>query len=208
MSQEPSIAIGGSRRLSPAGSALATSLAHLILGQGVHVVTGCATGADAAVIRSAVCLGLGRQLTVLSAFGPVAQALGRPTVLGSCASSALAEVLQARRAGALVKPWAGGRSEVPLNQRLAARTAAVAALASEGAFIVAESELGPGSQRLAQLVSARGLPVGILQPGRQASAPPLVLKTPGYWSPWQPNAQLLNANAWIWRPAVSFAASF
>lgn len=208
MSNHPTIAIGGSRRLAPLGSSLATALAHLLLRQGLHLVTGCSSGADAAVIRSAACLDLAHKLTVLTAFGPLAQVYGRPSALGACSTSAVAEVLHARRAGALIKPWAGGSSAVPLKQRLAARTAAVAALATDGAFVVADSELGPGSQRLARLVAARSLPVVILQRGNQAPAPPLALPPPGHWSPWQPSAHLPSCNAWIWRPALPVAASF
>ena len=66
----PVWAFGGPRRLDAGEIALAGAAARLLLDQGVGLVCGCATGADAAAIQVAACQAAER-LRVLCAFGPV-----------------------------------------------------------------------------------------------------------------------------------------
>lgn len=94
-SAQPIIAIGGSRRLSPAGQDLAHLVTQRLLQGGLSLVVGCATGADAAVIAAALAAKAGPRLGVLSAFGPVT---GRPAsfaVAGAGSCSAIGAVAAA-----------------------------------------------------------------------------------------------------------------
>ncbi|MBK1722817.1 hypothetical protein CKO23_11235 [Thiocystis violacea] len=170
----PVWAFGGSRSLAPQGRALAERAALALLRSGAGLVTGCCTGADASALSAACSAGLAKRVSVLSAFGPVADS-GWPA--GACPASAVAEVRRAAGFGAAVQPWAGGPASIALSARLAARTRAVARACNAGAVVV----LAPGSRGaliLARAVVRRGLPVVAL-PVAGASLPELG----GRWVP-------------------------
>ncbi len=152
----PLWAFGGSRSLGPHASALASkAAAHLLLG-GAELVMGCCTGADASALSAAVSAGLANRVSVLGAFGPLGPPGRWPA--GACPASAVATVRAAVRGGATFHPWAGGPASVPLSARLSARTRAVAAAASAGAFVVLAPK-SRGALILARAVARRGLPV-------------------------------------------------
>lgn len=174
----PVFAIGGSRSLSLAGRDLAAWVAERLLAGGATLAVGCATGADAAVLRKAVQLRQGSRLQVFTAFGPVTGSRGAFAVAGTGACSDPWAVRDAAAAGARVKAWAGGDPGLALPARLANRTRAVVSAATHGGVIIIEGHWGLGSLLLARSLAARGLPVWALTvPGAQNAPPPI----PGHW---------------------------
>src|SRR5690606_19530404 len=93
------IAIAGWPRVSPAVSAQVAEVACLLSSRGFSLVTGCATGADHAVVVAALA---GRvplaSLQVLAAFGPGGE--------GECQVSAVASVQAIASSGGCVIWWA------------------------------------------------------------------------------------------------------
>jgi hypothetical protein len=119
------VALCGSRRLPPAGQALAGRVARGVLASGRPLVLGCCTGADAAALGACP---PGSAVRVLAAFGPGGAGAGR--------HSAVSRVAAFAAAGGAVSWWAGGGSAVPLAWRLAARTRAVVQAGSGGLVAV------------------------------------------------------------------------
>lgn len=162
----PSIlAIGGSRRLSPAGTETARLISSALVGSGYGLAVGCATGADAAVIASAAQAGAGSRLRIFTAFGPVTGSASTFAVAGSGSCSASATVAAAGRAGARVTAWAGGGPGLPFPVRLSNRTRAVARAASLGGVVICEGPPGNGSGLLIRSLAGRGLPVWLFPVG-------------------------------------------
>ena len=113
-------------------------MVHHLLRSGFGIVTGCATGADAAIIRAAIAHGAGNRLSVFAAHGPIMSFQGgRTHYAGGCWTwSALAPLVDAINDGARVKWWSGGGPEVPITSRLARRSLAAIKATAQG---------GPGS---------------------------------------------------------------
>ncbi len=170
-------AVGGSRKLSPAGREVARYVAADLLRAGVRLAVGCCTGADAAFINCTIGRGFARRLWIFSAFGPVQAKAGGVAAAGTCRSSAVSAVAAAKQSGAAIIPWAGGGPELPIVARLRARTWQVAYAATAGGVIVADGPLGPGSLLLASHLAAHGCPVYAMQPGPVVPPP-----GPGGWA--------------------------
>ncbi|MCC7278225.1 MAG: hypothetical protein IT487_07905 [Chromatiaceae bacterium] len=152
-------AVGGSRKLSPAGRALAQYVAGQLLAARARLAVGCCTGADAAFIECAAGRGFASRLWIFSAFGPIEARAGAVAAAGTCRSSAVGAVAAAKSSGAAIIPWAGGRPDMPVVARLRARTTQVAYAATAGGVIVADGQFGPGSLLLASHLAAHGCPV-------------------------------------------------
>jgi hypothetical protein len=171
----------------------AATLALLAAGQRLSV--GCCTGADATAITAAVQARSAEQLLVWSAFGPVPRTTNQATA-GTCRWSAPGAVALAEHHGARVQPWASGGPEVPLPARLARRTRAVAAAATDGAVVLLHPH-ERGALLLAEEVTRRGLPVLALPLGCHAEALPRPTGT-GAWEParWCAGVALPGALRW------------
>ena len=217
------VMLAGSRDLAP-GAANIAAVVSALVADGAHLVTGCATGADAQVIRAALAQGVpgAMALSVLAAHGPVAPSspASRYSAPGSWSGSAVADVAAAQRAGASVTWWAGGGPDVALRARLARRSlTAVRLVASSscGSQLIAwPSRLpsypfraGPwpscGSGTWASVAAAARLgvpvvvfPVGDLVSVRLSSWP--ALAAGGSWSPLTSG---VFAGAAIWSPPPS-----
>ncbi len=152
-------AVGGSRKLSPAGRALAQYVAGQLLASRARLAVGCCRGADAAFIDCAAGRGFASRLWIFSAFGPVQTRAGALAAAGTCRSSAVDVVAAAKHAGAAIIPWAGGGPDLHIVARLRARTSQVAAAATAGGVIIADSAFGPGSLLLAAGLAAHGCAV-------------------------------------------------
>lgn len=194
----PVWAIGGPRRLDAAGARRAAAAARELLDHGAALVCGCATGADAAVIRAAACRDAAR-LRVLSAFGPVSAAPSAAAAApGAWSGSAVRAVRLAGEAGAAVAPWAGGGPALPLAARLSRRTGAVAAAATAGALVLLHPR-SRGALLLARSVARRGLPVVALPVGCAAADLPALDGT-GPWAPARPGSMAAALRGWEWLP--------
>lgn len=174
----PLLAVGGSRRLSPAGRDLTTWVAERLLSGGAALAVGCSTGADAAVMRLAVRLGRAPQLRVFTAFGPVVGSRSSFAVAGAGSCSDPGAVAGAAAAGARVKAWAGGGLGLSLPVRLANRTRAVAQAATHGGVLVCEGGVGVGSLLLVRSLATRGLPIWVHTVSAPWGSPPPI---PGAW---------------------------
>ena len=185
-------AVGGSRHLSPQGQHLAATLAGHLLAPGAWLAVGCCKGADAAVIRAALDLGRASQLRILCAFGPISRRPGSFGVPGAGSTSDPHTVDRAARAGARVKPWAGGGVNLAFPQRLSNRSRAVAMAATWAGVLVCEQTWGAGSCVLMRALASRGLPILALPvPHTLATAPPVA----GPWSRVAPDC-LGGLSAW------------
>ena len=142
----PSVAIVGTRRMSPYGERVAAELAQALAAAGIVVVSGLAQGIDTSAHRAAIESG-GRSVAVLGEglTSHAAAVRGRRRVL--------ATRLQAR--GALVSQYAPERP--PQGWMFAKRNAVIAALA--GAVIIAEAPFGSGALITAAEARSLGRPL-------------------------------------------------
>ncbi len=156
----------GSRALPASAPALVAGVVRSVLAAGRGVAVGCALGADAAVLSSALRAGAASRLSVFAAFGPVSPAfLGSPAPHvrapgASRSCSSVSGVAEALAAGAPVSWWSGGGPAVPLRSRLAARSAAL---------VSAVAASSPAGRGFVGFVSSRPCPAGLL-PSRSRSA--------------------------------------
>jgi hypothetical protein len=214
----------GSRALpvSAADSALIAGVVGSVLAAVPHrnVAVGCAIGADALVVSSALALGASSRLYVFAAFGPVSPPWPAAHVYAPGASSSLSSVsgvVGALAAGASVSWWAGGGPAVPLVGRLASRSSAlISAVAASGAgrgfvgFVSSPcpaglgpspspsecfSGYGSGSWGSLALASGLGLPVVVFPVEKLASASPAIA-LPASWGSWAPLASSGSGSAW------------
>jgi len=177
------VALAGSRSLPAGGARLVSSVVGALVASGCALVCGCATGADAAVIRSAPPVG---SLRVFAAFGPDGS--------GSAGSvSAVSVVQQFARRGGWVRWWSG-RQRGLLRVRLAARTSAVVSAATADLVVFPSSPSARGSWLAARLAVARGLPVVVFPLGFPASQLPAL--GAGRWV--AVGASGVWASAWRW----------
>jgi len=180
------VALCGSRRLPPAGQALAGRAARGVLASGRPLVLGCCTGADAAALAACP---PGSAVQVLAAFGPGGAGAGR--------HSAVAPVAAFAAAGGAVSWWAGGGSAVPLAWRLAARTRAVVRAGSGGLVAVFGSPGSRGSLLACRAAAAQGSPVLAFPVGFRGELLPVL--GAGAWAP--AGGVGVWAGAWQWRSA-------
>ncbi|NCC94240.1 MAG: hypothetical protein EOM10_13315 [Opitutae bacterium] len=217
------IMLAGSRDLAP-GAANIAAVVSALVADGAHLVTGCATGADAQVIRAALARGApgAMALSVLAAHGPVSPSVpgSRYSAPGSWSGSALAAVAAAQRAGASVSWWAGGGPDIALRARLARRSLAavrLVAASSLGSGLIAwPSRLPPypfqagpwpscgsGTWASAAAAARLGVPVAVFPVGTLAGLPLVswpALAAGGSWSPLTSGA---FAGAALWSPPSS-----
>jgi hypothetical protein len=223
----PLLMFAGSRDLAP-GSADIAAAVSVAVRSGSRIVTGCATGADALVIRAALALGPQgvAALSVLAAHGPVspARSSARYTAPGSWSGSALADVAAALHAGASLSWWAGGGPDVVLRARLARRSLAAVRLVAAGApgsgLVAWCSRLPPlpfragpwpscgsGSWSSVAAAARLGVPVIVVPVGPLARVPLArwpVLPAGGHWSPVSSGSL---SGAALWSPPLSLALS-
>jgi hypothetical protein len=220
--------LAGSRDLAPGAANIAAVVSGLVA-DGAHLVTGCATGADALVIRSALDLGArgAGALSVLAAHGPVAPSspASRYSAPGSWSGSAVADVASAQRAGASVSWWAGGGPDVALRARLARRSLAavrLVAASSCGSGLVAwPSRLPPlpfragswpscgsGTWASAAAAARLGVPAVVFPVGEMVNVPLSswpALTAGGSWSPLT-SGVLAGAALWSPPPSLDWSA--
>jgi hypothetical protein len=223
----PLLMFAGSRDLVP-GSADIAAAVSVAVGSGSRIVTGCATGADALVIRAALALGPDgvAALSVLAAHGPVSPpwSAARSSAPGSWSGSALADVAAAVLAGASVSWWSGGGPGVALRARLARRSLAAVRLVAAGGpgsgLVAWCSRLPPhpfrsgpwhscgsGSWSSVAAAARLGLPVVVVPVGplaRVSLARWPVLPAGGDWSPVSSGPL---SGAALWSPPLSLALS-
>jgi predicted Rossmann fold nucleotide-binding protein DprA/Smf involved in DNA uptake len=180
------VAFCGSRRLPPAGRALAGRVAQGVLASGRPLVLGCCTGADAAALGACP---PGSAVRVLAAFGPGGAGAGR--------HSAVSRVAAFAAAGGAVSWWAGGGSSVPLAWRLAARTRAVVQAGSGGLVAVFGAPGSRGSLLACRAAAAQGSPVVAFPVGFRGELLPVL--GAGAWVP--AGGSGVWSAAWRWQPA-------
>ncbi|RKT37906.1 hypothetical protein [Thiocapsa rosea] len=217
------VMLAGSRDLAP-GEANITAVVADLVADGSHLVTGCATGADAQVIRAALAQGApgAMALSVLAAHGPVAPSApaSRYSAPGSWSGSAVTVVAAAQRAGASVSWWSGGGPDVDLRARLARRSLAavrLVAASSCGSCLVAwPSRLpsypfraGPwpscGSGTWASVTAAArlGVPVVVFPVGAVVELPLASWPALAAGGSWSPITSGVLAGAAVWSPPSS-----
>ncbi|NCC94801.1 MAG: hypothetical protein EOM10_16300 [Opitutae bacterium] len=217
----PVVMLAGPRDLPPGVADIAPVVSALVAA-GVRLVTGCAKGADALVIRSA--LGLGSvgvsALEVLAAHGPVSSSLtvARYSAPGAWSGSALEDVAAAVSAGVSVTWWAGGGPDLVLRARLARRSRAGiqrVAAGGPGSGLVAWPMVLPprpfgsgawpscGSGTWSSIAAAArlGLPVVVVPVGNLHNLSPSVWPDLGARGHWSRLTSPVLAGAALWSPA-------
>jgi hypothetical protein len=214
------VMLAGSRDLAPGAANIAAVVSDLVA-DGAHLVTGCATGADAQVIRAALALGAqgAEALSVLAAHGPVSPSspASRYSAPGSWSGSAVADVAAAQRAGASVSWWAGGGPDVALRARLARRSLAavrlVAASSCGSGLLAWPSRLpsypfragawpscGSGTWASVAAAARLGVPVVVFPVGELVTVPLSSWPAPAAGGSWSPLTSGVLAGAAIWSP--------
>jgi len=185
------VAFGGSRSLPSSFSGLVASVVGAVLASGASIRVGCAVGADALVLSSAVASGPASSVSVFSFFGPGGA--------GAWSGSAVSAVLAASAAGASVSWWAGGgpSSGVPFRARLAVRSRACVSGSFAACFFLA-SPSSAGSLGAAAAAVRSGAFVAAFACG--FSGPPVALfgVPAGSWVP----ASFFGFSCWLWVPAA------
>ena len=179
------VMVCGSRSVSASARRLIGEVVSGLLDEGRVLIAGCATGADEAVISTALSAGCVSQVRVFAAFGPGGA--------GACRWSSVSMVSRFAAAGGQVAWWAGGGASVPLSVRLPLRTCvAVEASSCLVAFFNVPDSRG---SRLACRSAVRGgLPVAAFP----LDFPATRLPTLGNGD-WQPTDRAgLWADAWRW----------
>ena len=189
-------AIGGPRRLDRSSAQLAEQTARTLLSAGQRLSVGCSTGADACAMAAAVQAQAAERLLIWAACGPVPERCPSETA-GAGRWTAAGAVALARRHGAQVHPWAGGRSSVAMQTRLARRVHATAQAATAGVVVLLPARTSSTlTQLLVEEGVRRGLPVLAVPLGCDAGALPGL--GVGGWEPagWCGDVALPGALRW------------
>jgi hypothetical protein len=165
------VVLAGSRALPLWGALLVEAVVARLLAGGSTLAVGCCVGADEVALGACPA----SRVQVLCALGPAGAGAG--------SWSAVAPVCAHQRAGGRVTWWAGGGPRVPLRRRLAARSGALAQLATAGAVVFLGSPNSRGSLIVASEVARRGLPVVGFPLGFPAEALPRLTAQGGAWVP-------------------------
>lgn len=184
MKTNKTILIGGSRTLTashPAWVACQSFTQSIIFDTPHSINTGCATGADQAVILASPS---GASVQVFATFSQ--------SGAGSFSGSAVATVQSFASDGGLVHWLAGGSLQVPLIARLMSRSLAALAGCSSAVFFAP----GVGSLKVARAALKAGIPVFVSCAGL-SSAP--VLPVPCRVISWQ------GFEFWQYTPATQSA---
>ncbi len=140
----PVVAVCGYRVLPGSAVSQVGSVVSALLGVGSVLAVGCAAGADAAAVSSAVSSGSASRLLLFAVGGRSGSGFAGRV-------SAFSGVCSAVSAGAAVAWWAGGPSSVPLRARLVGRSLACVGAAAGG---------GPGSGLVAFVAQLPPRPFG------------------------------------------------
>lgn len=179
--------VGGSRSL-PVGGLLAARWLGRCAARSGSLVVGCSLGADVAALSGAVCAGLAPRVSVFAVGGASGAGFSWLPAFGAVSGAALS--------GASVSWFAGG-SSLPFRARLVRRSAAAAAVADLGFFVVS-SPSSVGSLRCAAALAARGCPVVFCPFGFSGPVSPL----PGLSGFWVPFAGVpVCSRAVLWVPS-------
>jgi hypothetical protein len=150
------------------------------------LAVGCATGADALALSSAVQAGAHASVSVFASFGPGGQ--------GACRWSSVEAVVAFEQAGGKVAWWAGGGAWVPLVARLRQRTLAVAE-AGQGGLVAFLGHPGSAGSLLAcRQAAGAGVPVIAFPVGFNGAR--LSSLGPGQWVP--VGGRGVWSGAWRW----------
>ncbi len=180
------VAFTGSRSLPASALPVVSGVVGELGASGCALSVGCAVGADAAVVSSAVAAGGAGRLSVFAVGGSCGSGFAGP-------HSALAGVEAAAAAGASVQWWTGGAASVQLRSRLVGRSLACMGSASSVVGFVSAfpsrpwSGAGPwfscgsGSWSSLASVAARGGRVVVFPFGSVVSSPLPALPVPGAW---------------------------
>ncbi|HEC61404.1 MAG TPA: hypothetical protein ENI27_04040 [bacterium] len=156
------------------------------LARGLALSVGCASGADALVLSSAL------------AVSPASVSLfcvGSSTGAGFWSGSASLSLLRsAAPAGAAVSWWAGGVSSLPLRARLIRRSKSALSGCSCAVFFLASAS-SHGSLAVAARAARAGLPVFAFSLG--FSGPPSALPALSGLGGWS----FFSLGVWAWQPA-------
>ncbi|MCP3867754.1 MAG: hypothetical protein GY703_06600 [Gammaproteobacteria bacterium] len=209
----PVVMVCGSRSLPGGFVPQVGRVVSALVGSGSMLAVGCATGADAAAVSSAVAVGAASRLRLFAVGGANGSGFAGQV-------SAFSGVRSAVSAGAVVTWWAGGPAAVPLRVRLARRSLACARFTAAGGpgsglvgFVFqlpARSfgsgvwpSCGSGSWASAAAASRLGLPVVVVPVGSLAGVSVSSLPVlPGGGS-WAPVGCGVLSGGFRWQPAPS-----
>jgi hypothetical protein len=184
------VVFGGSRSLPSGSAALVGRVVRAVLARGSSVAVGCASGADALVVRAVLGAGAAALLSVF--------AVGAPSGAGFRCCSVPSWVSAAAASGARLFWLAGGALSVPLRSRLVRRSrASVVRSGAAAAVFFVSSPCSRGSWRCAAFAASRGVPVFAFPVGFAGSA---LSPLPGLRGSWR-RASL--AGCFRWCPAPS-----
>jgi hypothetical protein len=170
-----SVFVGGSSRLPGWLATLAGDYARWELSCGRGLITGCAAGADAAVVAKLSRPGWARFLTVYAAGTRAGNGFGR-------GSSAARRLANAEKLGATIHWSAGGPLSLPLRARLAKRGAAAAVAGHLGFWFVAQPDSTGSIACSSALARAGGIVYWITPAGMEMPD----LRVEGKWSKLSP----------------------
>lgn len=180
------VAFGGSRLLPVSSSPLVSSVVAQVAHTGASVSVGCAIGADALVIQSA--LSCGAPLSVFC--------VGAAEGLGFSHPGVPLAVVAAACAGADVRWLAGGPLRVPIRARLAFRSRASVQSAAAAVFFVSSAH-SRGSWGCAAYAASIHVPVFAFAVGFH---PARLAPLPGQAGCWLP-ASFAGQRCMQWSPA-------
>lgn len=200
----------GSRVLPVGASALISRVVSSVLRAGRSVAVGCASGADRAILSSALSAlpapASSPWLRVFAAFGPGgAGSAGAASAVGAVAAAASRAVSPGHGLASpvVVSWWAGGGPGVPVRARLVSRSLAlVSAVAASGpgaglvAFVSSPVLAGSGSWSAVSAAAAAGVPVVVFPFGFPAASLPSL----GVGS-WVPAGAGVWSGGWRWAPS-------
>lgn len=165
------IHFGGSRKLAPSYFSEVAGVVSSSIQHGCAVHVGCAAGADAAVIKAALCDPL--RLFLFAQFSSSGS--------GSFSGSAVQPVLFAQASGASVQFLAGGPLSFPLKARLIRRSLAALSGCSAAVFFLSHPR-SSGSLNVAAAAVKNNIPVYAFPFGFVGMPAPL-RSLPGGWQP-------------------------
>lgn len=193
------VLFGGSRSLGAAWSGLVSACVSAALVRCVGVSVGCAAGADAVALSSA--LGAPSFSPGLVRLAAVGASSGAGFWSGSAPFGLLA---RAAAAGVPVAWSAGGGSSVPFRARLLRRSLAALSGCAGAVFFLA-SPGSSGSLRVAGAAAASGVPVVVFACGFSAPpcppCPPRLGRGRLASGSWSPAGSFCGAARWVWVPA-------
>lgn len=203
------VAFTGSRSLPTSALKTVSGVVGDLVASGNSLSVGCAVGADAAVVSSALALGGAGRLSIFAVGGSCGSGFAGP-------HSAVEGVRAAETAGASMQWWAGGAATVRLRSRLVGRSLACMGSASSVVGFVSAFpsrpwsgdgpwfSCGSGSWSSLASVAVRGGSIVVFPFGEAASTPLPALPVAGVWVRAGEGVWL---QGWRFEPDLPFAAS-